>query len=206
MTIGDERAFMRPLRVVVADGGTTRSALLDLANDAGFDLVGEAPTWDTVCDLVASRSADLVLVSGGPDFAQGLSVLIGEVASVIIAPDAASAKDYAECGAFAVLTAQTEAEVLSAIATTATARAGDLRAARQEAENLRGMLETRKVVERAKGVLMRRLGVSEEAAYRKMQKASQDENRKMRDIAESILSAERLYGADGVPEQPSPEA
>jgi AmiR/NasT family two-component response regulator len=68
------------------------------------------------------------------------------------------------------------------------------------------MLETRKVVERAKGVLMRRLGVSEEAAYRKMQKASQDENRKMRDIAESILSAERLYGADADPEQPSPEA
>jgi response regulator NasT len=198
---------MRPLRVVIADGGEgTRSAVIDLANDAGFDLVGEAPTWDTVCDLVASRSADLVLVSGGPDFAQGLSVLVGEIASVIIAPDAPSAKDYVECGAFAVLTAQTEAEVLAAIATTATARAGDLRAARQEAENLRGMLETRKVVERAKGVLMRRLGVSEDAAYRKMQKASQDENRKMRDIAESILSAERLYGADGDLEQPSPEA
>jgi response regulator NasT len=198
---------MRPLRVVLADGGEgTRSAVIDLANDAGFDLVGEAPTWDTVCDLVASRSADLVLVSGGPDFAQGLSVLIGEVASVIIAPDALSAKDYAECGAFAVLTAQTEPEVLAVIATTATARAGDLRAARQEAENLRGMLETRKVVERAKGVLMRRLGVSEDAAYRKMQKASQDENRKMRDIAESILSAERLYGADADLEQPSPEA
>jgi response regulator NasT len=198
---------MRPLRVVIADGGQrTRSALIDLANDAGFDLVGEAPTWDTVCDLVASRSADLVLVSGGPDFAQGLSILVGEVASVIIAPDASSAKDYAECGAFAVLTAQTEPEVVSVIATTATARAGDLRAARQEAENLRGMLETRKVVERAKGVLMRRLGVSEDAAYRKMQKGSQDENRKMREIAESILSAERLYGADADLEQPSPEA
>jgi hypothetical protein len=37
-----------------------------------------------------------------------------------------------------------------------------------------------------------------------MQKASQDENRKMREIAESILSAERLYGDDS--EQPSPEA
>jgi response regulator NasT len=155
---------------------------------------------------VASRSADLVLVSGDPDFAQGLSVLIGEVASIIIAPDAPSAKEYAECGAFAVLTPQTEPEVLAAIGTTALARAADLRAAREDADSLRGMLETRKVVERAKGVLMRRLGVSEDAAYRKMQKASQDENRKMRDIAESILSAERLYGADADPEQPSPEA
>jgi two-component system, response regulator PdtaR len=207
MTIGDERAFMRPLRVVIADGGgTARAALLDLANDAGFELVGEAPVWEAVSDLVSSRSADLVLISGGPDFAGGLSILDGEVATAIIAPDALSAKEYAECGAFAVLTPQIEPEVLAAIGTTALARAADLREARQEADSLRGMLETRKVVERAKGVLMRRLGVSEDAAYRKMQKASQDENRKMRDIAESILSAERLYGADADSEQPSPEA
>ena len=195
---------MRPMRVVIADGGTTRSALLDLASDAGFELVGESPTWDSICDLVASRTADLVLVSGDPDFVGGLSILAGEVASVVIAPDASSAKEYAECGAFAVLTRSVEPEVLAAIATTAVGRASDLRAARQDADNLRGMLETRKVVERAKGVLMRRLEVTEDAAYRRMQKASQDENRKMRDIAESILSAERLYGDDS--EQPSPQA
>src|SRR5258706_8685988 len=203
MTNGEERAFMRLMRVVIADGGPSRSALVDLASDAGFELVGESPTWDTICDLVASRSADLVLVSGGPDFAQGISVLAGEVASIVIAPDALSAKEYAESGAFAILTPNVEPEIVAAIATTAVARAGDLRAARHEADNLRGMLETRKVVERAKGVLMRRLGVSEDAAYRRMQKASQDENRKMKDIAESILSAERLYG-DG--DQPQPDA
>jgi len=45
--------------------------------------------------------------------------------------------------------------------------------------------------------------VNEDAAYRRMQKASQDENRKMKDIADSILSAERLYG-DG--DQPPPDA
>src|SRR5437660_11752213 len=125
---------MRPLRVVRADdGGASRSVRLDLAGGAGFDLVGEAPAWDNVCDLVVSRSADLVLVSGGPDFARGLSILAGEVASVIVAPDALSAKEYAECGAFAVLTPNVEPEVVAAIATTAIARAGDLRAARQEA-------------------------------------------------------------------------
>jgi AmiR/NasT family two-component response regulator len=194
---------MRPLRVVIADGGgATRSVLIDLANDSGFELVGEAPEWDAVLDLVASRAADLVLISGGPDFAQGLSVLAGEVATAIVAPDAQSAKEYADCGAFVVLTPSVEPEVIAAIGATAVARAGDLRAARQETESLRGMLETRKVVERAKGVLMRRLGVAEDAAYRRMQKASQDENRKMRDIAESILSAERLYGDGDQPEQP----
>jgi len=195
---------MRALRVVIADGGgTPRAVLIRLAGDSGFELVGEAPTWDGICDLVTSRAADLVLISGSPDFARGLGVLAGEVASAIVAPDAQSAKEYAECGAFVVLTPQVEPEVVAALATTAVARAGDLKAARQDADNLRGMLETRKVVERAKGVLMRRLGVSEDTAYRRMQKASQDENRKMKDIADSILSAERLYG-DG--DQPPPDA
>jgi len=201
MTIGEET--MRPLRVVIADGGgTARAALLRLASDSGLELVGEAPTWDGICDLVTSRAADLVLISGNPDFARGLGVLAGEVATAIVAPDAQSAKEYADCGAFVVFTPEVEPEVAAVLAATAVARAGDLKAARHEADHLRGMLETRKVVERAKGVLMRRLGVSEDAAYRRMQKASQDENRKMKEIADSILSAERLYG-DG--DQPQPE-
>jgi response regulator NasT len=197
MTKGEVKAHMRPLRVVIADGGgTARTALLNVAADAGFEIVGEAPSWDLVCELVSSRTADIVLISGGPDFAGGLSILAGDVATAVVAPDPASAKDYSECGAFAILTPTLEPEVVSALARTAVARANDLRAARQETENLRGLLETRKLVERAKGVLMRRLGVPEDVAYRRMQKASQDENRKMKDIAESILSAERLYGDD----------
>jgi AmiR/NasT family two-component response regulator len=204
MTIGEEKTFMRPLRVVIADGGgTARAVLLRIAGDAGYELVGEAPTWDAICDLVASRAADLVLISGSPDFARGLGVLAGEVATAIVAPDAQSAKEYAECGAFVILTPEVEPEVMAVLGSTAVARAADLKAARREADNLRGMLETRKIVERAKGVLMRRLSVSEDAAYRRMQKASQDENRKMKEIAESILSAERLYG-DG--DQPQPDA
>jgi response regulator NasT len=55
-------------------------------------------------------------------------------------------------------------------------------------------LEARKLVERAKGVIMKRLGLSEDEAYRRLQKASQDENRKLRDIAESVLRAEKVFG------------
>ena len=176
--------------------------MLNVASDAGFELVGEAPSWDLVCELVASRAADFVLISGTPDFASGLSILAGEVATAVVAPDATAAKEYAESGAFCVVTAEVDPELIGVLARTAVARAGDLRAARQDAENLRGLLETRKIVERAKGVLMRRLGVGEDVAYRRMQKASQDENRKMKDIAESILSAERLYGDEADLGQP----
>ena len=190
MTMGEETTtFMRPLRVVIADGGgTTRAVLLGLANDSGFELVGEAPTWDAVVELVSSRAADLVLVSGGPDFAQGLSVLAGEVATAIVAPDAQSAKEFADCGAFVVLTPAVEPEVMAAIGTSAVARAGDLRAARQEAENLRGMLETRKVVERAKGVLIDRYGMAEGDAFRFLQQAAMDRRLSMREVADAILA------------------
>ncbi len=50
-------------------------------------------------------------------------------------------------------------------------------------------LETRKVVERAKGVLMRELGVSEEEAYKKIHKKSMDLRKSMREVAEAIIVA-----------------
>lgn len=185
---------MRALRVVVADGGQVpRGELLALCERVGFDVVGEAVDWASVPDLVTSRAADLVLVGGEPDFAAGVQALNGIVASIVLAPDAASTKEYASCGASVVVTPSVEPEMLRATAQSAVARAADLLAARREIDKLKELLETRKLVERAKGVLMRRLGIEEDAAYRRIQRASQDENRKMGDIAESILSAERLY-------------
>lgn len=209
---GERLDHMRPLRVVLVDGGLVpRSDLLALCERCGFDVVGEAVDWRGIKDLVSVRAADLVVVSGAADFAQGLTALDGDVASIAVAPDARASKEYAECGAFAILPAGAESEVIAATAVAAVARAADIAAARRETENLRQALEARKVVERAKGVLMRRLDLDEEAAYRRMQKASQDENRKMRDIAESILSAERLYGPEGettppAQEPPTPES
>jgi len=69
--------------------------------------------------------------------------------------------------------------------------------AHNEAELLRDELESRKLVERAKGILMARLGLSEHEAYRKLQKASQDENRKMREIADSIIRTEKIMAVPG---------
>jgi response regulator NasT len=192
---------MRPLRVVLADGGLlSRRDVLALAERAGFDLVGEAPEWPSVAELVDSKAADLVLVNGDAEFARGVRAL--RCGSLVLAPDAVAAKEYVETGAYAVLSLECEPEVVAAMGQIALARASDLQSAHAETDGLRQQLETRKLVERAKGVLMKRLGVSEDQAYRRMQKASQDENRKLRDVADSILAAERLYGDP----QPKPAA
>jgi len=198
---------MRALRVVIADGGLMpRSDIAVLCERAGFDVVGEAPEWSQIPEIVQTRAAEVVLVSGDPDFARGLSAIDGRVPAIVLAPDARATKEYADSGASAVLTPTAEPEVIWATASMAVSRFSEYRAAREEVGKLKDQLETRKGVERAKGVLMRRLGVSEDEAYRKIQRASQDENKKMREIAESILSAERLYEPGESPSTPEAPA
>ena len=57
---------------------------------------------------------------------------------------------------------------------------------------LSGQLEARKIVERAKGILQRELKISEEEAYRTMQRQSQQMRKSMREIAESIILNDEL--------------
>jgi response regulator NasT len=66
-------------------------------------------------------------------------------------------------------------------------------ALRQEADNLRQALEDRKVIERAKGILMKKARLSEQDAFRRMQKLASDRNRKLVDIAQMILTAEEAF-------------
>lgn len=74
----------------------------------------------------------------------------------------------------------------------------EIEMARLESENntLSAQLETRKLVERAKGILQRELGINEEQAYRMMQKESRQRRKNMREIAEAVILSEELRRAD----------
>jgi two-component system, response regulator PdtaR len=85
-----------------------------------------------------------------------------------------------------------ESHVEAAI-TVAMARAEEHRRARQEAHELKQTLEERKVIERAKGAVMRRLGVSEEQAFRLMRKLSSEQNRRMVEVSRTVLQAEEVF-------------
>jgi response regulator NasT len=80
-----------------------------------------------------------------------------------------------------------EADLLPAIHA-AKARHAELEALREEAESLAEALATRKVVERAKGLLMEREGLSEEEAFGRQRRASQSSNRPMKVVAEAIVA------------------
>src|SRR5437588_488340 len=68
------------------------------------------------------------------------------------------------------------------------------RALRREAADLRQALEDRKVIERAKGVLMKRAQLDEPEAFRRLQKLASEKSRKLVDIAQMILVAEEAVG------------
>jgi response regulator NasT len=66
-------------------------------------------------------------------------------------------------------------------------------ALRREAADLRQALEDRKVIERAKGVLMKKAGLDEQEAFRRLQKVAMDTNRRMIEVAQMILTAEEVF-------------
>jgi response regulator NasT len=68
-----------------------------------------------------------------------------------------------------------------------------LQSLQQEAQDLRQALEDRKLIERAKGILMKRGGLDEAEAFRRLQRLASDKNRKLVEVAQMILTAEEAF-------------
>ena len=131
--------------------------------------------------------------ASGIEAAQSISRALPGVAIVLISGDDTIQLTDAEAdasGAVAFLPKPVPPRVLDSTIRLAVARTGALRQARQEAADLKQMLEDRKVIERAKGILMRRTACSEPEAYRILQRSSQDRSRRMVDIARAVLESE----------------
>ena len=101
-----------------------------------------------------------------------------------------SSTELMRSSAVALLAKPTPPSTLDATIRLAVTRAGELLAARKEAKDAKQQLEARKLIERAKGMLMRRTGSSEQEAYRIMQRSSQDRSVPMVDIAKAVIDSE----------------
>jgi len=196
---------MTRLRVVLVEDGTFAHGSLRRPLEAlDVDVVAEGAEWSTLADEAHARSADAFIVVAGRDPRLVYEMAAGDRAVIVITDDLSdvAVAPAVERGAFGFATFPLEAPLFHAQMRAAVSRACDAGRARAEATLLQEQLETRKLVERAKGILMDRLGLSEHEAFRKLQRASQDENRKMRDIAESVVRAEKMFGVDVADVQP----
>jgi response regulator NasT len=79
----------------------------------------------------------------------------------------------------------------------AMSRFSEFRAMRHEADNLRQALEDRKLIERAKGLLMRRASLDEPEAFRRLQTLARNKNKKLVEIAQIIITVEEAYQVTG---------
>ena len=151
-----------------------------------------------VVERTRELSPDVLLLDAhlGPDkIVEVANTLSSEIPSVAIIflcgePEFSCEGDIAGTAAVSVLPSSSPISVLDTSVRLAAHRARELRAAREEVAEVRKQLENRTAIERAKGILMRRTGLSEQEAYRILQRTSQDRSVPMVDVAREVLDSE----------------
>jgi AmiR/NasT family two-component response regulator len=192
-----------PRRVVLAeDEALIRLDLKEMLEEEGFSVVGEAGDGEQAVALATELRPDLVVLDVKMPRLDGISAA-EQIARARLAPvvilTAFSQRDLVErareAGAMAYLVKPfTKADLLPAVEM-AMARFDETAALEAEVSDLKERLETRKRVDRAKGLLQSRHGLDEAAAYRWLQRASMDARRSMREVAELVI--EDLSAGDG---------
>jgi two-component system, response regulator PdtaR len=189
------------IRILVAeDDENARSLLVDLLRELGHDVVAEVGTGEQAIARAREARPDVVLLDvhmpgrSGIEAAETIAHEVDAAAVVLFTGDntlTLSDRDAAATSAIAFLPKPAPPRVIDSTVRLAAQRARDLVAARRDATDARRELENRKVIERAKGILMRRTGASEQEAYRILQRSSQDRQEPMVDIARAVLTSEQ---------------
>jgi response regulator NasT len=187
-----------PRRVVVAeDEGLIRLDLVEMLREEGYDVVGEATDGQQAIELAEKHKPDLVILDIKMPVLDGITAA-ERIADARIAPvvilTAFSQRELVErardAGAMAYLVKPfTKADLIPAIEI-AVSRYAEVSALEIEVDDLTERLETRKLVERAKGLLQTDHGMTEPAAFRWIQKTSMDKRLSMRAVADAVIAGD----------------
>ncbi|MGB3697538.1 MAG: response regulator [Gordonia sp. (in: high G+C Gram-positive bacteria)] len=182
-------------RVVVAeDDSLIRMDLIEMLRDEGYDVVGEAANGQVAVDLAEQLRPDLVIMDVKMPVRDGIDAA-SEIARKRIAPvvmlTAFSQREFVErardAGAMAYLVKPfTQADLVPAIEV-ALSRYRELKVLEAEIDDLSGRFEARKLIDRAKGLLMDKQGLSEPEAFRWIQRNAMDKRATMKAVAEIVV-------------------
>ena len=184
------------MKILVAEDETIiRLDLRDLLVRSGFDVVAEARDGEEAIALAREHEPDLAILDVKMPRLDGIEAarrILDERPIPIVMLTAYGQDELVsravEAGVFGYLVKPfREADLLPAIRT-ARARHEELTAIRDQAESLAEALAARKSIERAKGLLMEREGLSEQEAFVRLRKASQVSGRPLRVIAEAVVA------------------
>ena len=184
-----------PLRVLVAeDEALIRMDLVEMLEEEGYAVVGQAGDGGSAVRLATELRPDLVILDVKMPVLDGLAaaeqIVANRIAPVVILT-AFSQRDLVErareAGVMAYLVKPFQQKDLLPAIEMAVSRFAELIALEKEVGDLSGRLEARKLVDRAKGVLQTRQQMTEPEAFRHLQRRSMDERRSMREVAQDVL-------------------
>ncbi|MGH9137125.1 MAG: ANTAR domain-containing response regulator [Acidimicrobiales bacterium] len=184
-----------PTRVVIAeDEAIIRLDLKETLEEEGYEVVGETGRGDEAVELVKRLEPDLAILDikmPGMDGLEAARAITTDRHAAVLILTAFSQRDLIEqardAGALAYLVKPFEKTELIPAVEVALGRFAEMKALADENNTLAEQLETRKLVDRAKGILMDRYGMAEADAFRFLQKTAMDERLKMREVAARVV-------------------
>jgi response regulator NasT len=195
VTDGREAAPTRRRVLIAEDEALIRLDLREMLIEEGYDVVGEAGDGEAALRLAEQLRPDLVILDIKMPIMDGLTaaenIANSRLAPVVILT-AFSQRDLVEraraAGAMAYLVKPFQKSDLVPAIEIAAARFAEMTALESEVAGLSDRLETRKLVERAKGSLMTTYSMTEPQAFRWIQRTAMDHRMTMRDVAERIIA------------------
>ena len=187
---------MASIRILVAeDEALIRLDLAEMLTEVGYDVVAQASNGEQAVDLSRALKPDLVIMDVKMPVLDGISAaeqINKERIAPVVMLTAFSQKELVErardAGVMTYIVKPVSASDLAPAIDIARSRWLELHALEAEIADLGERLETRKSVDRAKGVLMAELKVSEAEAFRWIQKAAMDRRLGMREVAAAVIS------------------
>ena len=185
-----------PVRVVIAeDEAIIRLDLKEILEEEGYEVVGECGRGDEAVELVRTKSPDLAILDIKMPGLDGLAAareITGERRAAVLILTAFSQRDLIDqardAGALAYLIKPFQKSDLLPAIEIALGRFAEMRALEQEVKTLEEQLETRRLVERGKGILMDELGWKENDAFSWIQRTAMRERVPMKQIALRIIN------------------
>lgn len=196
-------AAVAAIRILIAEDNDLVSLTLEeQLKGLGYEVVGIARTGAEAVMLATRLKPDLVIMDirmPEMDGTEATARIRDQTGIPVVMLTAFSDKETIRraeaAGALAYLVKPVNEQELPPAISIALARHRELQNLRNENLELQEALEARKLIERAKGILMQRLGLSERDAYERLRQRARDKRTKMKDIAQAIIEAEELLGS-----------